>query len=147
MTPPDLTVCQTALKDIESRLRGLTPPIRVLLIEDDPNDVTLFCECIKGMQVMTDFAKDAESAMKIATAKAFDLFIVDIRLALGSSGISFVDWCANVHRDFLEKIIILTAFYGGSECDEALQKGVHCIVQKPIREEQIRRLFKGAKNE
>ncbi len=102
------------------------PPVRVLLVEDEPLLSTLFGEVLESMgYVVCAIATTERDAVAAAVRCKPDVMLVDIQLAVGS-GISAV---AEILRDgFVPHV-----FYSGDIAGIRASRPSAVAIQKPFR--------------
>lgn len=56
------------------------PPIRALIIDDNPDDVAVFRRGVRGLGLRLEIASDGRSGLERALREPFDLIVLDYRL-------------------------------------------------------------------
>lgn len=122
--------------------REIVRPVRLLLVEDDPDQVEVTRLALDRSSVSMDLhvASDAEAALDLLReGLAPDLLLLDIRLP-GMSGIQFLE-TLRAEDEWREiPIVVVTASRNKVTRDRAKQLGVREILTKPIDFPKLRRI-------
>jgi DNA-binding NtrC family response regulator len=111
---------------------------KVLLIDDDPDYLTVLRMAIKGTPgIETVTAGSAEEALTQLDTESFDLVLTDLQLP-GRSGLEFVSVARE--RGFRAPILVLTAHGSVAAAVDALKLGAQDYLQKPVEPERLRAL-------
>jgi DNA-binding NtrC family response regulator len=111
---------------------------KVLLIDDDPDYLTILRMAIKGIPGLeTTSAGNAEKGLEQLDngGEAYDLVLTDLHLP-GRSGIEFI--ISARERGFRAPILVLTAHGSVAAAVEALKVGAEDYLQKPVEPERLR---------
>ena len=104
-------------------------PGRILVVDDDANLLELVKTRLEAGDYSVTAALNAEQALQAATAAAFDLAVVDMKLE-GHDGISLME---ELHANHAEMpVIILTGFGSIDSAVEAMKKGAYNYLTKPF---------------
>lgn len=133
----------------------MTARDRILVVEDDPDQLEQLAGFLRGLDVDVETASTvdaaraaldgppADAAGRDDTAwRAFDIVVTDLRLP-GGSGLDLLRWARTRHpqTDFL----VMTAFATVDVAVEAMRIGAHDFLTKPLRldvlEQRLRRLL------
>ena len=111
------------------------PPLDVLVVDDDPGIRSKLAMCLEDDGHDVTAVSNAEEAVEAATADAFDVVFLDLRLP-GGSGMDIIP-------DLLERrphaeIIIITAHASIESAVEAMRRGASDYLPKPFSPAQVR---------
>ena len=111
-----------------------TGTARILVAEDDPTVISLYCDVLdlEGYEVVT--ALKEEDALTAVREQAFDLSIIDLQLAK-RNGISVMEDVHKITPDI--PVIILTAYGSIESAVEAIQKGAYDYMTKPFDSKEL----------
>ncbi|WP_153145505.1 sigma-54 dependent transcriptional regulator [Dechloromonas sp. H13] len=107
----------------------MTPPLSVLLVEDDPH-VRLGCE--QAMQlagIPVDAVATAEEAQRRLSADYAGIVVTDMRLP-GMDGMALLRWVGQLSPDL--PVIIITGHGDVTLAVEAMRSGAYDFMQKPF---------------
>jgi len=119
--------------------------VRILLVEDSPDDADLMVEALKEgvLDTRITIVEDGEEALDylrrqgpFATAPAPDLILLDLHLPR----LNGFEVLAEITRDELLRsipVVILTLSDKGKVIPEAAELHAHCYVTKPTDQEQF----------
>lgn len=105
----------------------------ILVVEDDPNILSLTHDCIKKGGHEAFKADSAEIALDILKIHHIDVIITDIVLPL-MDGLELTDV---VKRDFDADIIVMTGYSSDFSYETAINKGASDFLFKPVRFEEL----------
>jgi DNA-binding NtrC family response regulator len=100
----------------------------VLIVEDDPRVRKMLEGAMREMNFSASFAHSAETALKLAGGRAFDILILDLNLP-GMSGIEFLEKVRQRQSDL--QTIILTGFGDLESAKKAIHLDVVEFLTKP----------------
>lgn len=112
----------------ETYLRESLRPTRILLVEDDANTCEIIQDCTGDFNVEWDVAQLPEEARQLFGFFAYDLILLDLRLAAGRSGAELLH---DVEHDDTRNIIIFTRYPDSPEAADAIKHGALVFVIKP----------------
>ena len=105
------------------------PPAKLLVVDDDQNLLELVKSKLCAANFQVSVAFDGEEALKLAKASAFDLAIVDLRLA-DQDGMTIME---HLHAlDPAMPVIILTGHASVEGAVEAMTRGAYTYLTKPF---------------
>ncbi|MBS3785064.1 MAG: response regulator [Anaerolineae bacterium] len=111
---------------------------RILVVDDEPN-VALFLqvalECLPGCEV--EVATSGEEALRLSKQQPFDLLITDYRMP-GMNGVELTAAVWELGHQTV--ILIITAFADEELYRATVMNGVHQVVHKPVKRDEIRAL-------
>lgn len=132
-----------ALQRMRKSLEGSTP--KVLLIDDSKDDIqlvmhTLAQHGITDVVVLVSLA----NAMEVFTQGSpsdFRLVFLDLKLEQGRSGLELIDELKRVNPNAW--VVVLSGAYAedSDECKEALRRGAHAVMLKPLTSEKLKLIF------
>lgn len=114
---------------------NFTEGICILVAEDNEMNKELVTAALSSFQL--DFANSGEEAVVMASAKKYDLILMDIQLP-GMDGIEAMKQIRAVHKKTIP-IIALTAFAMKGDEDKFLSEGFDNYISKPIDIHQMTR--------
>lgn len=106
----------------------MTPPVRVLVVDDEPHIVELVRYNLLQEGYEVSIAGDGESVLAKARTEKPDLVVLDIMLP----GLDGVEVCRRLRRESAVPIIMLTARGGEQERIAGLESGADDYVVKPF---------------
>lgn len=111
----------------------------VLLVEDDPNDVTLVKKKLHPFHVSLEVARSSIEAIEQLKIRKFDVTFLDLRLD-GGSGLDVLRYARS---SLIQTIfIVLTGVDDHNPMiKEALAEGAQFVLQKPITSEHLQIIF------
>jgi two-component system response regulator HydG len=109
------------------------PPLRVLVIEDDPPVRDACIEIARGMGFATATADSLNSA-RMVLPQPVDIILLDVRLP-GGDGLSLLDEIRTRHPSAI--VIIMTAYATVDSAVEALRIGAGDYLAKPFTLEEL----------
>lgn len=129
-----------SLTHLRENLARLNRRVRVLIVDNDPDDVMMLQRELRPFDIDMEVAYTGKEAVDLLTRKAFDFLFLDIKL----NGFSGLD----VLRQMLSKAIkvpaiVLTGAYGedSPQTQEAWKLGALFVIQKPLRQDQLSAIF------
>ncbi|MBD3172367.1 response regulator [Candidatus Bathyarchaeota archaeon] len=108
---------------------------RILIIDDDRNFTKLFSEILEGEGYETVIANNGAEALEILQDDFFAILIIDIRLP-DIDGIELISKIDKTDPDMRK--IILTGNPSLENVQNALKKGAHDYLVKPVKLEEIK---------
>ena len=107
-------------------------PFRVLLVEDDPDDIEIYETLFKSWKHPVEYviARDGESALTILEGNKIlpDFAIVDYRLPK-SNGFEFIRSVKGSPRFSSVAITVISSLYQPEEDDELRAMGIPCFTK------------------
>jgi DNA-binding NtrC family response regulator len=117
----------------------LTAIDRILLIDDDKNFTKIFSGILNGEGYETVIAHTGAEALEILEENFFAILIIDIRLP-DIDGIELISKINKTDPDMRK--IILTGNPSLDNVQQALKKGAHDYLIKPVKLEEIKATIK-----
>ncbi len=101
----------------------------VLVVEDDPNQMTTVCGFLGRLGYSVKSAPDAEEALRMLSEEAPDLLLSDINLP-GRSGIEFLTTVRESYSDI--PVVMMTAFSSIESAVDCMRRGADDYLAKPL---------------
>ncbi|MBD2354529.1 hybrid sensor histidine kinase/response regulator [Tolypothrix sp. FACHB-123] len=115
---------------------SLTQPIHILLVDDNPNNLKVLSEAIRGCGWKALMATDGESAIEQTEYAHPDLILLDVMMP----GIDGFETCrrlkANPHTQHTP-IIFMTALADATDKVKGLEIGAVDYITKPFQQEEV----------
>jgi two-component system, NtrC family, response regulator AlgB len=112
--------------------------LRVLVVDDEKNIRSTLALALESAGCEVGLAANAESALAHAGREAFDLALVDLKLA-ESSGLDLIPRLAAASPGL--EIVVITAYATVDTAVEAMRRGAADYLPKPFTPAQIRHLL------
>lgn len=109
------------------------PPVRILIVDDDPEAVRLITKRLQPEGYMLDVAQDGKEALEKALAFSFDLMLLDIKLP-EIDGLTVLSKVKERRPDIC--VIMMTAFGSEQVAVEALKRGADDYMIKPLEKDE-----------
>jgi len=115
---------------------------RILVVEDDPHIQLLLRHLLRSSYHL-DVAVTFSEALRIADQQAFDLFLIDLNLGPGPTGIDLLEALRAIPTHRTTPAVSCTAYTIGDNEDRErfLSFGFDAYLEKPFRSEQLRALI------
>ncbi|MDR1497991.1 MAG: sigma-54 dependent transcriptional regulator [Puniceicoccales bacterium] len=114
----------------------------ILIVDDEKHTREGLAASLEGKYEIF-LARDAEEAFGLLDAEKFDLVLTDLRMA-GKSGLSVID--KTISLPSRPVCIMMTAYGNVETAVEAMRRGAHDFLQKPINLERLEHIIKTALN-
>ncbi|AKG20336.1 sensor histidine kinase [Calothrix sp. 336/3] len=114
----------------------VTQPIRILLVDDNPNNLKVLSEGIQGYGWKILMATDGESAIEQAEYALPDLIILDVMMP----GIDGFETCSRLKANAVTQnipIIFMTALSDATEKVKGLEIGAVDYITKPFQQAEV----------
>lgn len=112
-------------------MTGHAPMMKVLLVDDDEESCELFQLALQRSGHDVVLAGDAESALTLLEASAFDVAVVDISLP-GMDGYAFARLARERMGARAPALIAMTGYGRPQDVDEARVAGFNAHLTKPV---------------
>ena len=112
------------------------PRARILVVDDNPANLQLASELLRGLNTEVTQAANGQEALKLYESQHFDLIFMDIQMP-GMDGIETTRLLRQAHPDQRTPIIALTAHSLTEQKAELLIAGMDDCVSKPVSETQL----------
>ena len=104
--------------------------MKILIVEDEPNVVSVLTRGLNGEGFETSVAPDGSIALEMIAAHTFDLIVMDIMLP----GVNGIDLCKQVKNKYpFTPIIMLTALGTTENIVTGLDNGADDYLVKPFK--------------
>jgi len=113
-----------------------TPPtVRVLLVDDDPDDRLLVSDLLtkqgKRAIYLVDEAGDLPSALKLASKRRYDVALVDYKLGVGPDSITGLDVIEALRKEHYRTPVVIITHHGDERLQrEAMEQGAAEFLEK-----------------
>ena len=104
---------------------------RILVIEDNPDNLLLVKMLLSPLQVHLHTATDGPSGIATARAEPFDLILLDIQLP-GMDGYEVVKALRAIPKIAATPIMAITSYAMSGDREKALLEGFTEYIEKPI---------------
>src|SRR6056297_112527 len=102
---------------------------RVLVVDDDADIRTNFCDILSALGYVTETAADAEIALQMIAAEPFDVALLDYKLP-GMNGVELYQQIKKVRPELAT--IIVSAHGGQQGAERAREAGAWDVLRKPV---------------
>jgi CheY-like chemotaxis protein len=110
-------------------------------VDDEPNLVLMAALMLQGGGHTVVMAHSAEEALEKLTTETFDVVISDLGMGLGMSGWDLAD---QVKQRWPHVRFVLATGWGAQiRLEDARLRGVHAVVTKPYRAEDLEKAATG----
>ncbi len=116
----------------------------LLLIDDDQHVLSSMADWLCDQGYPTDTAASFAEAIAAIDRKAYDLVLVDIRLADGD-GFDILAYCRQHHRE--TTVIMITGYGTVESAVEAIRAGAFDFLTKPLIDEELEMAIERALNQ
>jgi CheY-like chemotaxis protein len=140
--PSTLDTAAAALELLEKLCRAgsnpdlANPPIRILVVDDDPLALRVIGGSVQLVLGRPDSADSGERALTLATEKAFDLIFLDVLMP----GIDGFTACSKIHETALNRltpVVFVTSHSDQESRSRAAASGGCGFIPKPVLSSQI----------
>ncbi len=115
---------------------ALAKPMRILLVDDNPNNLKVLSEAIQGYNWKALMATDGESAIEQAEYANPDLIILDVMMP----GIDGFETCRRLKANSTTEnipVIFMTALSDATDKVKGLEIGAVDYITKPFQQEEV----------
>lgn len=124
------------VRDLEQE-ENQTPKANVLLVDDNPANLQLAAEFLRGLNTQVTIANNGKQAVDICKEQEFDVIFMDIQMP----GMDGIEATRHIRTAELNKkrtpIIALTAHTITEQKSELLIAGMDDCISKPVNETQL----------
>ncbi|MCX7946469.1 MAG: diguanylate cyclase [Hydrogenophilus sp.] len=111
---------------------------RVLLVEDSNTQQRNVRAMLERRGFVVDVANSVAAARHLLTEQEYELFVIDLVLSDGLSGISLIRQLRRRPEDFvLQPVIVMTGFHDAARKSELYRLGVNDYVLKPPQDVEL----------
>jgi signal transduction histidine kinase len=114
----------------------LSTPVRILLVDDNPNNLKVLSEAIQGYGWKALMATDGESAIEQTEYAIPDLILLDVMMP----GIDGFETCRRLKSNPITEnipVIFMTALSDATEKVKGLEMGAVDYITKPFQQEEV----------
>lgn len=125
-----------------ARLREIVDTMkvpRVLLVEDDDNDIWCVRDALHGLQVILTVAETRKEALNLIQTDRFDLCFLDLKLPDSDDPVDLVESIQQASPP--THIVVLTGSLSNPNLRQVLEKKVLAVMLKPLTREQMKGVF------
>lgn len=127
---------QKASLEYLHEILGVIQTPKVLVVEDDPNDVELHLKLLSKFVCNVVVARTAESAIREIKEDGIDLILLDAKLpSSAQQSEEVVMTAAGLIPD--ASVIIVTGYPDSITKSSAIKKGAKLILEKPLTEKTL----------
>jgi two-component system response regulator PilR (NtrC family) len=119
----------------------VAPPLRLLVVDDEPDQRTLYELTLVREGYDVQSAGSVEEAWSMLSGERFHLVITDMRMPDGS-GLDLLRRLDDAGRP--EKAVVITAYGSAENAVEALKAGAYDYLTKPVDLRQFRAVVASA---
>jgi len=141
-TQPALT--SSTLSSFVPSLDVLEPPVNVLAVDDNPENLKLIRILLEDMGIEVTTTDNGKAAIVAVRQKTFDLILLDIRMP-NMTGLEAAHIIRNVEAEYHRKptpIIALTANALAAEKESLFKNDINDYLAKPIGEIELKNILK-----
>lgn len=130
MTVTNIKEAQEAFAKLHELWQGLNRSVRLLLVEDDMNDVRLINHVVGDFKVRLRIAITGSEAKQWLMEEDYDIVLLDLKLP-DMSGVELIQWAKG--RNAALPFVVLTGMSDASPLiKDSLLAGAECVIQKPL---------------
>lgn len=133
---PDVEEGKKAFAKFQELWHSLSRPLRLLVVEDDANDIQLINAALKENRLDLRVAVTGAEAKKFIQQSDFDLCLLDLNLP-DMDGVEVIRW-AKKHNKNIPFFVLTGITDHGNRVKIALDAGAECVIQKPLSAENAR---------
>lgn len=134
MTPEQI---KASLDFLKRQMKG-TPKPRVLVVEDDADDLYMLVRQLSRFSVEVVVADNAEDAKRLIKENGISIVLLDLSLPL-VPGVEVIK--ANRGLDPKLHFVVVTGSKDLASVDEALKAGAVLVLDKPVSHETLARFL------
>lgn len=124
---------QKVVEGIEETIAALRPPKTILLVDDDPNDITITCRLLAKFHTKVTACRTGEEARNAIRNHKFDLVLFDLVMP-GLDGLEFLLGTAGLQPG--AHFILVTGYPLSPKVDAVLRLGA-VMLAKPLTESSL----------
>jgi CheY-like chemotaxis protein len=117
--------------------KGIHPPLRILLAEDNVVNQKLALRLLSQMGYQADLAKDGLEVLKALEGKEYDVILMDVQMPEMDGLQATREICARWTKDERPSIIAMTAYALEGDQQKCLEAGMDNYLSKPIRVDDL----------
>ncbi len=116
------------------------PPIRLLVIDDDPATLELIEDALSGKDLEIHTAQDPETGLEMFMSIRPRIVLVDLMMPI-LTGMDLLE--RMIEKDPGVEVILMTGHYSTESAVEAIQRGARDYLAKPLNLEKLRARISG----
>ncbi len=116
------------------------PPIRLLVIDDDPATLELIEDALSGKDLEIHTAQDPETGLDMFLSIRPRIVLVDLMMPI-LTGMDLLE--RMIEKDPGVEVILMTGHYSTESAVEAIQRGARDYLAKPLNLEKLRARISG----
>lgn len=116
-------------------------PLRVLVVEDDPQALGFLCALIADWGYLCDPARSASVALDLMRTKCPDVVLSDLVMP-GMDGIELLKTIRSICDCSLSSFVLITGHGSVSSAVRAIMEGADEVLVKPVNEVELRAVLK-----
>ena len=120
------------------------PSRRVILIDDDAVFASVMARALTARGFLVDTACDGDGALALVRENAADFAVLDLKLGAGN-GLALIPELLAVRPAL--RILLLTGYASIATAVEAIKRGAHDYLAKPVDADQVVQALLGAARE
>src|SRR5690606_14363568 len=117
-----------------------TSPLKVLVVDDNPANLKLVIEFLKGLNVCSHPADGGKQALSLFESTAFDLILMDVQMP-GMDGLETTRRIRALESGKRTPIVALTAHAVDEQKTRLLLAGMDDYLSKPVSEADLRMII------
>lgn len=129
----NIRAIETTIEELLERERQRNVPARLLVVDDDANDVELLCRVLNGFNCQVEVCRDAREAETMLGSKRFDFVLLDQKMP-EVTGLDILrrtlPACGSV------QFFIVSGFLDSRLVNETLRLGA-LFLPKPVKPESL----------
>lgn len=114
--------------------------IRILVVDDNPANLKLVCEFLRGLGVDAKATSSGYEALDLAEKETFDMILMDVQMP-GMDGYETTKLLRSREKETRTPIVALTAHAINEQKTQLLLAGMDDFLSKPVAEEDLQRLI------
>lgn len=120
--------------------------VRVMVVDDNPANLKLVCEFLRGLGVEVKALSSGYEAVEACSKETFDLILMDVQMP-GMDGLETTKALREKESQHRTPIVALTAHAVNEQKTQLLLAGMDDFLSKPVSEEDLKNIIeKWAKN-
>ena len=119
------------------------PKARILIVEDDPH-IQLLLRHLLDPGFQLELALTVDEALQMAAREAFDLFLIDINLGAGRTGVDLLGALRRMPECRATPAVSCTAYALRGDRERFLSYGFDDHIDKPFEARQLQAMLEAA---
>lgn len=126
------------LKAIQESLRGVNPPPRALVVDDDVDDLELMTLKLRRSGIDVTSVRSGEAALALIPNAGYWVVFLDWKME-GMSGLETLIEIKKLNTD--SSVIVITGWPTKEVISAAFSAGAAAVMPKPLEDESIKLIF------